>query len=275
LSRRLPLLLFAATVVTTLAAGSGRSPGALLADPSELLEGVPFAASLLVILGAHEFSHYLTSRRHGIEATLPMFIPAPSLVGTFGAIIRIKSPIPDRRSLVELGISGPLGGFLVAVSLAVAGLRLSHFDPAGLPPAGEGIVLGDPLVFRVLARLVLGPAPAGAELVLHPIALAAWFGFFVTSINLLPVGQLDGGHVLYALTSRRQPALSRAVVLLLAPLGFLWWGWFMWGAMLLLLGIEHPPVVHEEPPLDRGHRALGWVGAALLALTFTPAPFSF
>jgi membrane-associated protease RseP (regulator of RpoE activity) len=245
------------------------------ADPAALVEGVPFAASLLLILGAHEFSHYLTSRRHGISATLPLFIPAPSLVGTFGAIIRIRSPIPERRALVELGVSGPLGGFLVAVPLAVAGLALSRVGV--VPPGGGagGLVLGDPLVFRLLTRLVLGPTPEGAQVVLHPIALAAWFGFFVTSINLLPAGQLDGGHVLYAVAGRRQEAVSRGVVLLLAPLGFFWWGWFLWGAMLLLLGIQHPPLVHEDVPLDRSRKVYAWIAVALLMLTFTPAPFSF
>jgi membrane-associated protease RseP (regulator of RpoE activity) len=274
MKRYLPLFLFAATVVTTLGAGSIMAGADPFADPSVLLEGLPFAASLLVILGAHEFSHYLTSRRHGIQSTLPMFIPAPSLAGTFGAIIRIKSPIPDRRALLELGISGPLGGFLVALPLAIAGLRLSRVETRVGAAGGAGLSLGDSLLFKLLSRVVLGPLPEGAQLILHPVAFAAWIGFFVTSINLLPIGQLDGGHVLYAVAGERQERISRAVVLLLAPLGFFWWGWFLWGAVLLLMGLAHPPVVSDAVPLDRGHRVLAWVGALLLALTFTPAPFS-
>lgn len=276
--RRAPLPLFLATVLTTLGAGSLLAGANPFADPAALVEGVPFAASLLAILGAHELSHYLTSRRHGVRATLPLFIPAPSLVGTFGAVIRIKSPIPDRRALLEIGVSGPLGGFLVAVPLAVAGLGLSRVETGLAVGAGEGglgIVLGDSLVFKALVRAVLGPLPQDAALLLHPIAFAAWIGFFVTSINLLPVGQLDGGHIAHALLGRRQEWLSRAVVVLLAPLGLLWWGWLLWCGLLLLLGLRHPPVLFADPPLDRKRRIFAAVGALLLALTFTPAPFQF
>lgn len=270
-----PFLLFLATVVTTLGAGAMLAGADPFADPAALVEGAPFSAALLLILGAHESSHYLLSRRHGVRASLPLFIPAPTLAGTFGAVIRIESPIPDRRSLLEIGLAGPLAGFLVALPLAVAGLRLSHVAAAdgAATGAGEGLGLGASLVFSLLERVVLGPLPEQASLVLHPVAFAAWIGFFVTAINLLPVGQLDGGHVLYALAGRRQEGISRAAVLALAPLGFLWWGWFLWGGMLLLLGLRHPPVLAEDSPLGARERALGAVGAALLALTFSPAPF--
>jgi len=249
------------------------------ADPAALLEGLPFSAALLLILLAHEFSHYITSHRHGVRASLPMFIPAPTLAGTFGAVIRIESPIPDRRSLLEIGIAGPLAGFLVALPLAVAGLKLSHvvgtsaFAAAGADEA-LGLGLGNSLLFALLERLVLGPLPDQASLVLHPMAFAAWMGFFVTAINLLPVGQLDGGHVLYALAGQRQEGISRLVVLLMAPLGFLWWGWFLWGGVLLLLGLRHPPVLAEGPPLGMRERVLGVIAALLLVLTITPSPFT-
>jgi len=248
------------------------------ADPAALLEGIPFSAALLLILLAHEFSHYITSHRHGVRASLPMFIPAPTLAGTFGAVIRIESPIPDRRSLLEIGIAGPLAGFLVALPLAVTGLKLSyvaiHSAAAATGSAGGiGIGLGNSLLFSLLERLVLGPLPLNASLVLHPVAFAAWIGFFVTAINLLPVGQLDGGHVLYALAGRRQEGISRAVVLVLAPLGFLWWGWFLWGGMLLLMGLRHPPVLEEESPLGKREKILGVIAAVLLVLTLAPAPF--
>ena len=181
------------------------------ADPVALLEGIPFSAALLAILLAHEFSHYLISHRHGVRASLPLFIPGPTLAGTFGAIIRIESPIPDRRSLLEIGISGPLAGFLVALPIAVVGLKLSHVaahSAVALAQAGSdaGIGLGNSLLFTLLERLVLGPLPQDASLVLHPVAFAAWIGFFVTAINLLPVGQLDGGHVTYAMFGRAHRA---------------------------------------------------------------------
>lgn len=278
MKRRAPILLFLATVVTTLGAGSMIAGADPFADPAALLEGIPFSASLLAILLAHEFSHYVISHQHGVRASLPLFIPGPPLAGTFGAIIRIESPIPDRRSLLEIGVAGPLAGFLVALPLAVAGLKLSHVvHHAAAASAGSdggvGIGLGDSLIFTLLERLVLGQLPHDASLLLHPVAFAAWIGFFVTAINLLPVGQLDGGHVLYALAGRRQEGISRVAVLALAPLGFLWWGWFLWGGMLLLIGLRHPPVLREASPLGAREKAFGAVAVALLVLTLAPAPF--
>ncbi len=277
---RVPILLFLATVVTTLGAGAMMAGADPFADPAALVEGVPFSAALLLILLAHEFSHYLTSHRHGVRAGLPLFIPAPTLAGTFGAVIRIESPIPDRRSLLEIGIAGPLAGFLVALPLAVAGLKLSRVAGHAAAAAGAGgademgIGLGSSLLFTLLERIVLGQLPENASLVLHPVAFAAWIGLFVTAINLLPVGQLDGGHVLYALAGQRQEGISRAVVLLLAPLGFLWWGWFLWGGMLLLMGLRHPPVLAELSPLGMREKTLGALAAVLLLLTLAPAPFT-
>ena len=273
--RRVPVVLFLATVVTTLGAGAMLAGADPFAHPAALVEGVPFSAALLLILGAHESSHYLLSRRHGVRASLPLFIPAPTLAGTFGAVIRIESPIPDRRSLLEIGLAGPLAGFIVALPLAVAGLRLSRVavSDGAATGAGEGLGLGSSLVFSLLERVVLGPLPEQASLVLHPVAFAAWIGFFVTAINLLPVGQLDGGHILYALAGRRQEGISRVAVLALAPLGFLWWGWFLWGGMLLLMGLRHPPVLAEASPLGARERVLGGLGAALLVLAFSPTPF--
>ena len=279
MKRRVPILLFLATVVTTLGAGALMAGADPFSDPAALLEGIPFSAALLVILLAHEFSHYIISHRHGVRASLPLFIPAPTLVGTFGAVIRIESPIPNRRSLLEIGTAGPLAGFLVALPVAVAGLKLSHVvirsaAAAAGPDADFGIGLGNSLLFALLERLVLGPLPESASLILHPVAFAAWIGFFVTAINLLPVGQLDGGHVLYALAGHRQEGISRLVVLMLAPLGFLWWGWFLWGGVLLLMGLRHPPVLAEGSPLGMRERALGVIAALLLVLTLAPAPFT-
>jgi len=279
MKRRVPVALFLATVVTTLGAGSLMAGADPFADPAALLEGLPFSVALLVILLAHEFSHYIISHRYGVRASLPMFIPAPTLAGTFGAVIRIESPIPDRRSLLEIGIAGPLAGFLVALPIAVAGLQLSSVaGPAAVAAAGSdggiSIGLGNSLLFAMLERLVLGSLPEGASLVLHPVAFAAWIGFFVTAINLLPIGQLDGGHVLYALAGHRQENISRAVVLALAPLGFLWWGWFLWGGVLLLMGLRHPPVLEERSPVGTREGVLGVIALLLLVLTLVPVPFS-
>lgn len=273
MQRRLSVALFFATVVTTLGAGSLMEGADPFHDPFALLEGTPFAASLLLILGAHELSHFVTSRRHGVHATWPLFIPAPSLIGTFGAVIRIKSPIPDRRALLEIGAAGPIAGFIVALPLAVVGLSFSRLEMGALPADAASLSLGNSLLFSLLTRLVLGPLPDDVQLYLHPMAFAAWIGFFVTALNLLPVGQLDGGHVLYALCSRRQKTVSQAVVALLAPLGFWWWGWFLWVGMLMILGLRHPPVVAEEVVLAGRHRLLGVAAAVLLVLTFTPLPF--
>jgi len=277
--RWIPVLLFLATVATTLGAGALMAGADPFSDPAALVEGVPFSAALLLILLAHEFSHYIISQRHGVRASLPLFIPAPTLAGTFGAVIRIESPIPDRRSLLEIGIAGPLAGFLVALPVAVAGLKLSPLVVHSAAAAtgshgGIGIGLGNSLLFALLERLVFGPLPENASLLLHPVAFAAWIGFFVTAINLLPVGQLDGGHVLYALAGHRQEGISRVVVLVLAPLGFLWWGWFLWGGVLLLLGLRHPPVLAEGSPLGLRERVLGVIAASLLVLTLAPAPFT-
>ncbi len=273
MSRRIPGLLFAATVLTTLMAGSLIAGADFTKDPFALLEGIPFAASLLLILGVHEMAHYLTARRHGVSATWPIFIPAPTIIGTFGAVIRIKSAIPDRRALIEIGVSGPLAGFLVALPLSVVGLSLSRIETAPLP-AGDGFLLGSSLLFSLLEKMMFGSLPEEANLFLHPVAFAAWIGFFVTALNLLPVGQLDGGHTLYALFGKRQGAVSRAALLLLIPLGFLWWGWFFWSAILIyFMGFTHPPVVKEEVPLDRRRKALGALAAVILILTFTPTPF--
>ena len=269
---RLPLLLFAATVLTTTIAGSWLAGADVTTDPLALLKGLPFSASLLGILGAHECAHYLASRRHGVKATLPLFIPAPlPPVGTFGAIIRIKSRIPDRGALLEIGAAGPLAGFAVAVPLAMIGLKLSElvpFTPSG--GAEAGFSLGSSLVFLLLEKAVLGERPENVALILHPVAFAAWFGFFVTAMNLLPIGQLDGGHVLHALLRRGRKGLTS---LLLFPLGFFWPGWLFWGGLMCILGFRHPPVVSEATPLGRRQKVLGLLAAAVLALTFTPVPF--
>jgi membrane-associated protease RseP (regulator of RpoE activity) len=274
--RRLSGLLFVTTVLTTTIAGSLLAGANPFAGFAGFLAGLPFSVSLLAILGAHEMAHYLTSRRHGVKATWPLFIPAPfPPVGTFGALIRIKSIIPDRRVLLEIGVAGPVAGFLVALPLAAAGLAASQVEivEAAGPGSGDGLYLGTSLVFLLLEKAVLGPLPENAQLYLHPVAFAAWFGFFVTAMNLVPVGQLDGGHVLYAVFGRRQRQVARVLLFLFIPLGFFWPGWLFWGALLCFMGFGHPPLLDDEKRLGMKQKILAWIALAVLVLTFTPAPF--
>jgi membrane-associated protease RseP (regulator of RpoE activity) len=271
--RRLPILhlvLFLATLLATLAAGTLQQGINPLESPASLWRGVPFSLTLLMILGAHEFGHYFVARRHHIEVTLPYFIPAPSFIGTFGAFIRMKSPIMDRRILLDVGVAGPVAGMLVAVPVLLVGLSLSHVVPEA---SGEGIKLGSSLLFWLFSLIIHGPMPDGMDLVLHPVAFSGWIGLLVTSLNLLPVGQLDGGHVAYAVLGTRQHVVAMVVVALLLVLGITGWtGWLVWVVILFFMGIHHPPVVYDWIPLDGRRRAIGWGVLALFAATFTPVP---
>lgn len=264
------LALFLATVLTTLAAGAMQQGINPFLSPYSLWRGIPFSLTLLMILGAHEFGHYFMSRKHHIEVTFPYFIPAPSFIGTFGAFIRMKSPIMDRRILLDIGVAGPLAGMVVAVPVLLVGLSLSQIVPKA---SGEGIELGSSLLFSFLSWAIHGSIPEEMDLVLHPIAFSGWIGFLVTSLNLLPVGQLDGGHVTYAVLGPKQRVVAMVVVALLLVLGLTGWnGWLFWVAILFVMGIQHPPVVYDWIPLDGGRRAIGWGTLALFAVTFTPVP---
>jgi membrane-associated protease RseP (regulator of RpoE activity) len=269
----IPVLLFAVTFVTTLLAGALQQGVNPLEAPLSLWKGLPFSLTLLFILGAHEFGHYIMARRHGIDVTLPYFIPAPSFIGTFGAFIRMKSIIPDRRVLVDVGAAGPLAGLIVSVPILLLGLFLSDVTTA-VAPEGGGIALGSSLLFALLTWLVHGATPDEMNLVLHPVAFSGWIGLLVTSLNLLPVGQLDGGHVAYALLGNRQRYLSAVVLAGLLILGLTgWMGWLVWGALLMVMGIHHPPVAADWIPLDRRRFAIGWITLGLFAATFIPVPF--
>ena len=241
-------------------------------NPGLLILGVPFSFTLLSILLAHELGHYLTCRHYGIHATYPYFIPAPTLIGTLGAFIRIKSPIVTRRELFDVGISGPLAGFVIAIpALTLAILLSKAASPASVP---ESISLGNPLALILLTKL-LRPGINPAQIALHPVGCAAWVGLFATALNLLPVGQLDGGHILYAVIGDKHRNISRGFLLVLLPLGiFCWIGWMVWGAILLFLGLRHPVVIEPAETLGRGRKLLALVAALMLALTFVPTPFS-
>jgi Zn-dependent protease len=237
--------------------------------PANLLLGLPFSLTLMFILFAHEMGHYLYSRHYRVYATPPFFIPFPSLIGTLGAFIRIKSPIPSRAALFDIGIAGPIAGFIPACVALVYGLALSH--PI-VGPAASDIQPGFPLAFHLAAQLLHIAKPLSA-LSLHPIAAAAWVGMFATALNLLPGGQLDGGHIVFSISPRWHRWISMLAVFALVPLGkYLWTGWFLW-AVLLALTLRHPRVP-RYPDVSGGRRVLALCAALMLVLTFTPAPFT-
>jgi Zn-dependent protease len=237
---------------------------------SALASGWSFSLALLAILLAHEGGHYFFCRRHGIVASWPYVLPAPTLSGTAGAVIRIRSRIPTRRALIEVGIAGPIAGYVVAVPVAMVGLLLSR--PADAATAPALVPFRQPLTVALMDRL-LG-LPRLDHLLLHPVLIAAWVGLFVTSLNLIPAGQLDGGHILYAVSPIWHRRLSRVVPVVLLAMGLtLWTGWVLWGVILLLPAMRHP-MVANYPRLPRKHRWLCVVAIVLLVLTFLPAPFA-
>ncbi|MEE9274913.1 MAG: site-2 protease family protein [bacterium] len=271
----IPALCFIATLFTTLLAGAmqrGVYPDAAVASPDLLLRGLPFAGTLLLILGAHELGHYFASRSWGIEASLPYFIPAPTLFGTFGAVIRIRGRIANRKALMDVAVAGPLAGLAVAIPATLAGLALSRVVPLEGGGAEGGIGLGTSWLFDAASWLVLGTVGKGVNIVLHPVAFAGWCGFLITSLNLIPAGQLDGGHIVYTLFGRWHRRISFASGFVLLAMSYWWPGWLIWAAVALVLGRRHPPLLDEWEPLDRGRRAAGYLCLALMILTFTRIP---
>jgi membrane-associated protease RseP (regulator of RpoE activity) len=270
----LHLILFIVTFFTTVLAGALQSGVNILAEPGKIYKGLPFSLTLMSILLAHELSHYVASRKHNVQATLPYFIPAPTLIGTFGAFIKMKSPVTTRKALLDIGISGPLAGFIISLIVSVMGLSFSKVVP--VQETKEALSLGDSLLFSTLSQLILDYQPGVQDVLLHPVAFAGWIGFFVTSLNLLPIGQLDGGHVAYALFGERHSYFSKLLIPVLFLLGiFLWEGWAIWAIVLLILGLKHPPIYYSEIPLDGKRRFLGWLGFFIFLITFIPEPFKF
>lgn len=202
---------------------------------------------------------------------MPYFIPAPSIIGTFGAVIKMKPPIPDRRSLIDIGASGPIGGFIIAVIACIAGLSMSDIRPAG--ELQQGISFGSSILFSLLSKIVLNIDPEKYDVLLHPIAFAGWIGLLVTSLNLLPIGQLDGGHIVYALFGEKHRIISLLTIPVLIVLGILYWpGWLLWAALMIFLGYKHPPVVYPYIQLDQNRKIIGWACFIIFILTFTPTP---
>ncbi len=247
------------------------SPEASWHDPRVIALSLLYAAVLLLILLGHEMGHYLTCRRYGIDATLPFFIPAPTLIGTMGAFIRIRSPIGGKRRLFDMGAAGPLAGFVLALPAVIIGMALSKTVPA--LPRDQSLLFGEPLLLKAVGLFFFRHAGPGFDIVPHPVAFAGWVGLFVTSLNLLPLGQLDGGHIAYAVFGPRARLLAKSFFALLLVMGvFFWVGWFLWAVLVLFLGLKHPRVWDESAPLGQGRTLLA-VGLLLVfILTFIPDP---
>lgn len=290
--------LFSATVSGALIAG--RDPlrlaervvlGVALPVPTgfyapELLPGFLFSLPLMAVLLGHELGHYVAARRHGLDASPPYFIPAPfiiSLIGTLGAFIRLRSPMLHRRMLMDVGAAGPLAGLVLALPVSAAGIALSrpavllaHLPGRNLFPfLGVPLQLGDSLLWMALRAVF---APGADVLILHPMAVAGWVGLFFTAMNLLPVAQLDGGHIVYALLgARRQLAVATLFFASLLVQGWWWPGWWFWAVLVLLIGrgrLAHPPVLDPRLPLTRGQRVEGWACVVFFVLAFVPVPIS-
>jgi membrane-associated protease RseP (regulator of RpoE activity) len=293
-------LLLLATIFTTLVVGSHfeynyQHQRAALADeddsyiglfpvdlvwhhPSRLLLGIPFSASLMLILLAHEMGHYLACVYYNVDATLPFFIPFPSLIGTMGAFIRIRSPIHSRRALFDIGIAGPIAGFVVACGVLAIGLGQSKVLPAAPPPT-EALIMHYPLIFHLTQSLLMsmgllhGASTLSLDaLLLHPMALAAWGGMFATSLNLLPGGQLDGGHIVFSIAPQAHRIISRLTILVLIPMAvYLWWVWLIWAILLEISSFRHPQVA-EWPKVSGKRLVLAGFALLMLVLTLIPKP---
>ena len=244
---------------------------------SLLVGGLWYSLTILAILGAHEFGHYYACVRYRVNASLPYFIPLPPIIfltGTLGAFIKIRQPIRSKRVLFDMAVAGPLAGFAVAVPALVLGVWLSH--PAAVPADMVGYELGEPLLFKGVAWWLWGAQPDGYSLNMHPVAFAAWFGLLATSLNLFPIGQLDGGHISYAVLGRRSSRITLVAIGMAIVLTFVSMSWLVWTVLLVVMlfffGPHHPPVLDEHVPLDHGRMALAVLALLVLVISFTPAP---
>ncbi len=287
----LALLLLGLTFVTTTAmgaawqaAGSDSDPLSWLGwkglvlpwtDAAALRAGLSFSLPVMFILLCHELGHYIACRRYGIAATLPYFLPAPLGLGTFGAFIKIRSPIRGKRELFDIGIAGPLAGFVALLPFLVLGvLRAQVASPQDLPPDATQSVLGINVLTLLVLKLLRPEVSLSTPLEVGPFWLAAWVGMLATSLNLLPLAQLDGGHILYAVTGRLQRRLAWPLWAVLLALSLLWPGWILWTLIVLVMGLRHPPVWDEATPLSRNRRLLAVVALLILVLCFMPVPIA-
>jgi len=284
----LNILLFVLTILSLLFVGVswsasykyaeeiGRNPAfemgpGVFKDPQILLLSLIYALVLCVILLGHEMGHYLTCRRYGLSATLPFFIPAPTLIGTMGAFIKIRAPISSKRQLFDIGAAGPLLSFLLSLPALAVGLALSKVVPA--LPRESSILFGEPLLLKILGGALIKSAGPNYDLVLHPVAFAGWVGLLVTAMNLFPLGQLDGGHISYAILGAKAKHVAWIFLAVFIGLGvFYWAGWLIWALIILLLGLKHPPTWDETEPIGLKRRIIGGFVVAIFILSFIPDP---
>ncbi len=271
---RLHIFLFILTLLTTTFVGSLMESGNPFMSIGDLAKGLPFSLTLLLFLGTHELGHFFAAKRWNVRVTLPYFIPAPfPPVGTFGAVIKMRSAIPSRKALIDIGATGPLAGFVVAIAASIIGLHLSDITTTNTISGGEYILLGDSLAFKLMSYLIFGPLPENADISLHPVAFAGWLGLFVTALNLLPIGQLDGGHILFAISPRIHELIRQIRIPLLLLLGITFWsGWFVWALILLFIGQPHPYPRRMEPEIDIVRIMVASVALLIFILCMMPAP---
>jgi membrane-associated protease RseP (regulator of RpoE activity) len=280
------VLLFVLTIATTTLAGALHyasfvsdfdSSTPALSATSFLLHGLWYSGTILAILGCHELGHYFACRYYDVDASLPFFLPVPlPLTGTFGAFIRIREPIPTKRMLFDIGIAGPIAGFLVALPALFIGVAMSRVTQLPTGDMSGMMSLGEPLAFKAATWALWGPVADGYSLNLHPMAFAAWFGLLATALNLFPIGQLDGGHISYAVLGRRSSQLTLVMIGVAVLLAYTSSSWIVWTGlmigMLFFFGRHHPRTFDEDQPLDRTRLILAIVALAMLIVCFTPAP---
>jgi membrane-associated protease RseP (regulator of RpoE activity) len=278
-------VLFLATVLSTTLIGELHYAGFItdfavrpltVTGGALFVRGLWYSGTILAILGCHELGHYFACRYYDVDASLPFFLPAPfvQLTGTLGAFIRIREPIPSKRMLFDIGIAGPIAGFLVAVPALFLGLWMSRV--VVFPTGVDGLELGEPLLFKLATWLIWGTVPEGYTVNLHPVAFAAWFGLLATALNLFPIGQFDGGHISYAVLGRKSSQVTLVMVVVAAALTYFSLSWLVWTvlaiAMLFLFGRHHPRTFDEDVPLDPARRRLALFAVVMFILSFTPAP---
>lgn len=265
-------LLFVATIITTLFFGALMEGHLAWPDVTLLRYGIPFSLTLMLILTTHEFGHYLAAKKHKVDATLPYFIPAPTLIGTFGAFIKMKSPIVNKRALLDIGAAGPIAGFIVTIPALIIGLNLS--DVVELSSVEGSFQLGDSIIMWMATNFMYPDLGPGQDIMLHPVAFAGWIGLLVTALNLLPIGQLDGGHIAYAMFGDKHIWIARIAFAGLIPLSFLSTNWIIWAALILfLIRIKHPPIMNPDDKLPPAQQAMGWAALAIFVGCFIPQPF--
>jgi membrane-associated protease RseP (regulator of RpoE activity) len=270
------IILFVITLLTTTFAGA--TGGDTIA--AQFISGLPYSVTLIIILLSHEFGHYGAARKFGVKATLPYFIPFPPItipsIGTMGAVIKTRSPIPNRRALFYIGATGPLLGFIVSLAAVIVGIYFSEIKslPAAVGDLGMP-VFGDSILFALIVKVIHGTIPPGHDIYLSPYAWAGWIGFLITSINLMPIGQLDGSHILYALIGRKQVHIGWLCLGALVVLSFIWQGWIVWIVFTLMLLMVAHPEVPEGEPLTAAEQAVGWLCMVILVITFVPVPVDF